>query len=288
MYTDEMLNLIVEYIEANLAHEIEYERLSQIACCSEYEMRRVFSSVAGVPIGEYIRRRRMTLAAQELTQSGIRVIDVAQRYGYESPDSFSRAFQRHHGATPAAVREGKACITAFQRLSFYIAIKGNENSVYRIEKKEAFRFVGKTFRIGFEGVQCQRSAAACWEKLAPSDFQTLIPLSNVRPHGLLGVMTNADETGYDYSIAAATTQEPPGGYEVIEVPAYEWTVFYGQGPLLETLSKLRYQFQMEWLPVSGYEAPYGIDFEWYGMQSLVAQENQAELWIPVRLVSETD
>lgn len=284
MHTDEMLNLIVEYMEANLTREIEYGRLSRIACCSEYEIQRIFSSVAGVPIGEYIRRRRMTLAAQELIHSETKVIDIAQRYGYESPDSFTRAFQRHHGATPAAVREGKACITAFQRLSFYIAIKGNGSSVYRIEKKESFCFVGKTFRIGFEGVQCQRSAAACWNKLTPQDFQTLIPLSNVRPHGLLGVMTNAEETGYDYSIAAATTLKPPGGYTVIDVPAYEWAVFYGQGPLLETLSRLRYQFQMEWLPVSGYEAPYAIDFEWYGMQSLIAQDNQTELWTPVRPV----
>lgn len=283
MHTDEMLNLVVEYIEENLTHEMDYGQLSQIACCSEYELQRIFSSVAGVPLGEYIRRRKMTLAAWELIHSDLRVIDVAQRYGYESPDSFTRAFQRHHGATPAAVREGSAGITAYQRLSFYIAIKGNGSSVYRMEKKENFRFVGKTFRIGFEG-HCQRDAAACWEKLAPGDFQVLVPLSNVRPHGLLGVMTNIDESGYDYTIAAATTKKPPDGYDVIEIPAREWVVFYGQGPLLETLSRLRYQFQMEWLPMSGYEAPFLMDFEWYGMQSLVAEDNQAELWIPVRPV----
>lgn len=115
-----------------------------------------------------------------------------------------------------------------------------------------------------------------------------MPISNVSPHGLLGVMTDSDEMGYDYTIAAATTKEAPVGYDVIEVPAREWAVFYGQGPLLQTLNRLRYQFQMEWLPVSGYEAPFMMDFEWYGMQNLEAEDNQAELWIPVRPVPQTD
>lgn len=122
MNTDVMLNLVVGYLEEHLTHEMDYGQLSQIACCSEYELQRIFSSLAGVPMGEYVRRRKMTLAAQELLRSDVKVLDLALKYGYESPDSFTRAFQRHHGATPAAVREGIASVRAFQRISFYIAI----------------------------------------------------------------------------------------------------------------------------------------------------------------------
>ena len=123
------LNEAVTYIEEQLTGEIDYDRAAQLACCSSYHFQRMFSYIAGVPLGEYIRRRRMSLAAVEL-QNGGRVLDTALRYGYESPTAFNRAFQGVHGVTPSAARGEGVTLRAYPRLSFKLTVKGAEEMEY--------------------------------------------------------------------------------------------------------------------------------------------------------------
>ena len=135
------LNETIRYIEDHLTEDIDYARLGQIACCSAYHYQRMFAYMAGMPLSEYIRRRRMSLAAVDLL-AGARVLDVALRYGYQSPTAFNRAFQAVHGAAPSAVREPGVSIKSFPPLRFTIMIKGAEEMEYRIEQRESFRIVG--------------------------------------------------------------------------------------------------------------------------------------------------
>ena len=122
--------------------EIDCERLGRIACCSAYHFQRMFTYLAGVPLGEYVRRRRMSLAAADLQSGRDKVIDIAARYGYESPTAFNRAFRAVHGVAPSAVRSGSVAVRCYPRLVFRLTVQGGEEMPYRIETKAAFRVVG--------------------------------------------------------------------------------------------------------------------------------------------------
>ena len=135
------LNDALGYIEDNLDGDIDLDKVAQIACCSSFHFQRMFSYMAGVPLSEYIRRRRMTMAAFDL-QNGEKVIDIALKYGYDSPTAFNRAFQSVHGAAPSAARQEGVNLKAYHPISFKITIRGETEMNYRIEQKEAIRIVG--------------------------------------------------------------------------------------------------------------------------------------------------
>ena len=118
------LNSAINYIEENIYDEIDLEEVAKIACCGTYHFQRMFSFIVDMPLSEYIRRRRMTLAAFELQNSDIKIIDLAIKYDYDSPVSFSRAFQNMHGITPSEVRDKSMVLKAYPRSSFYISITG--------------------------------------------------------------------------------------------------------------------------------------------------------------------
>jgi len=129
----ERMNHALDFIENNLVGEIDYKQVSKAACCSEYHFSRMFSSIAGISLSEYIRRRRLTLAAFELQRSNLKIIDLAIKYGYDSPDSFTRAFQRTHGITPSKARNNSVHLKAFPKISFQISLRGNPS--WNIELK---------------------------------------------------------------------------------------------------------------------------------------------------------
>ena len=134
----ERLNEAIRYIEENLTGEIEYEKLGQIACCSAYHFQRMFAYIAGMPLSEYIRKRKMSLAAVDLQGSDAKIIDVAAKYGYASPTAFNRAFQSVHGVNPSSVKSEGIAIKSFPPITIKITVKGVEEMNYRIEAKESF------------------------------------------------------------------------------------------------------------------------------------------------------
>lgn len=138
----ERFNNVINYIEENITQQIDYEEIAKIACCSSYHFQRMFTYMAGIPLSEYIRKRKMSLAAVDLQSGDERVIDVAGKYGYNSPTAFNRAFQSIHGISPSAVKNGNVYVKSFPRLSFKLVVKGVEELNYRIETKEAFRIIG--------------------------------------------------------------------------------------------------------------------------------------------------
>ncbi|KAA2301796.1 helix-turn-helix transcriptional regulator, partial [Clostridioides difficile] len=138
----ERMNRAVSYIEDNLEQDIDYDQIAKIALCSVYQFQRMFSFVLDVPLSEYIRRRRLTLAAFDLKNRKNTVTDIALKYRYETPESFSRAFQNLHGMTPTLARNAGSELKAFPRISFQIILKGVVGMNYRIEKRDAFQVYG--------------------------------------------------------------------------------------------------------------------------------------------------
>jgi AraC family transcriptional regulator len=280
------MNQALAYIEEQLAGEIDFQEVERLAWCSEYHFRRMFSYLAGVTLSEYIRRRRLTLAAFELGDSGLTVIDTALKYGYSSPDAFTRAFHSLHGVTPTEARSSGQPLKAYPRLTFQITIRGGSEMNYRIKDKGSFRIVGLKKRVTliYEGVNPE--IAAMWESLDESTIDTLKGLSNVQPAGLISASTNFSEGRLeggelDHYIGVATTRAHPEQFAHLDVPAGTWAVFESVGPFPETLQNIWGRIYAEWFPAAKYELAEGPEILWNENKEVDSPKFRSEIWIPV-------
>ncbi len=275
----ERLNQSINYMEEHLTSEIDYERLGQIACCSAYHYQRMFAYMAGVTLAEYIRRRKMSLAAVDLQGKNEKIMDVAAKYGYSSPTAFNRAFQSIHGIAPSAVKGDGAAVKSFPPMTFSIAVKGAEEMNYRIETKEAFRIVGVSAPLRKELEQNFTVVPQMWQEAASNGtIQKLAGMMDAPPAGLLGVSACHDEEQWKYWIAVSSTKDC-GEFEEYTVPACTWAIFPGSGANL-SIQNLEQRIITEWLPTSGYEYANAPDIEVY--LNADPQNAQYEVWIPVR------
>lgn len=271
------LNNTISYIEENLTEQIDYAQLGQIACCSAYHFQRMFAYMAGVPLSEYIRRRRMSLAAVDL-QSGERIIDVAGKYGYNSPTAFNRAFQAVHGIAPSAVKKAGACVKSFPPISFTITIKGAEAMNYRIETKKAFRIVGVSVPLEKDIEKNFAVIPPKWQEISENGaLQRLVGMMDTPPMGVLGVSACIDKEPWRYYIAVSSSKDC-AGFEEYTVPAATWAIFTGSGTG-QSIQELERRIATEWLPTSGYEYGNAPDIEVYLNPD--PQNTQYEVWIPV-------
>ncbi|MFA1511820.1 GyrI-like domain-containing protein [Priestia aryabhattai] len=281
------MNRALDYIEENLTNDIDFREVARLALCSEYHFKRMFSFLAGITLSEYIRRRRLTLAAFELKDSNIKVIDVAIKYNYSSPDSFTRAFQNLHGITPSEAKKSGSSLKAFPKMTFQLSIKGGNEMNYRIEEKEAFHIVGIKERVPiiFHGVNPK--IAAMWESLNDETIRKLKELSNVTPIGLLSASVNfsegrMEEKGQlDHYIGVATTKDCPDHLVQLEVPAGTWAVFEAVGPFPDTLQDVWGRIYSEWFPSSTYEQVEGPEILWNEHKNVTSPTFKSEIWIPV-------
>ncbi|MBY0064308.1 MULTISPECIES: AraC family transcriptional regulator [Priestia] len=281
------MNRALHYIEENLTNDIDFREVARLALCSEYHFKRMFSFLAGITLSEYIRRRRLTLAAFELKDSNIKVIDVAIKYNYSSPDSFTRAFQNLHGITPSEAKKNGSSLKAFPKMTFQLSIKGGNEMNYRIEEKEAFHIVGIKERVPiiFHGVNPK--VAAMWESLNDETIRKLKELSNVTPLGLLSASVNfsegrMEEKGQlDHYIGVATTKDCPDHLVQLEVPAGTWAVFEAVGPFPDTLQDVWGRIYSEWFPSSNYQQVEGPEILWNEHKNVTSPTFKSEIWIPV-------
>ncbi|GAB6409166.1 AraC family transcriptional regulator [Bacillus cereus] len=281
------MNAAMQYIEDNLTHEIDFKEVAKIAYCSEYHFKRMFSFLAGISLSEYIRCRRLTLAAFELKNSGAKVIDVAIKYGYNSPDSFSRAFQNLHGITPSEARSSSHSLKAYSPMTFQLSIQGGHEMNYRIEEKDSFQIIGITKRVPivFNGVN--EEIASMWKSLNPESIQALKSLSNMEPNGIISASTNfsegrMEEKGeLDHYIGVASTKTCPEQFAQLEVAASTWAVFEAVGPFPETLQNVWGRIYSEWFPSSNYELAKGPEILWNEQKDVSSPNFKSEIWIPV-------
>lgn len=282
------MNEALDYIEKNLTDDIDIKEVARLALCSEYHFQRMFSFLAGISLSEYIRRRRLTLAAFELNNSNAKVIDIAIKYGYSSADSFTRAFQNLHGITPSEARVKGQSLKAYPRMTFQLTIKGGNEMNYRIVEKEAFSIVGikKRVPIVFKGVN--PGIAEMWKSLNEEIIHQLKELSNIDPRGIISASTNfsegrMEEKGeLDHYIGVATTKECPVNLTKLDVATSTWAVFEAVGPFPSALQNVWGRIYSEWFPSSNYEQSEGPEILWNESKDVSSPNFKSEIWIPVK------
>ncbi len=279
----ERLNKAINYMEEHLTEERDLEEIAKIACCSTYHFQRMFTYMANVTLSEYMRRRRMSLAAVELLNSDKKIVDIALKYGYSSPTAFNRAFQTIHGVAPSVVKEGGAVVKAFPPISFKMTVKGASEMNYRMEKKEAFRIVGVAQPMQKEIEKNFDVVPKMWQKAAmEGTIPKLVSMMDSDPLGVLGVSVCNDLEEWRYFIAVASTKPIDATLEEYTVPSFTWAIFSGEGQCPQAIQELEQRIVTEWLPTSGYEYDNGPDIELYSNPD--PQNAKFEVWIPVKKV----
>lgn len=274
----ERFNGAISYMEEHIKDEIDMEEVGKIACCSSYHFQRMFTYMADITISEYIRRRRMSLAAVDLI-AGDKVIDVALAYGYDSPTAFNRAFRSVHGIAPSKISNEGVNVKSYPPIHFEISIKGDCEMNYRIVKKDAFRIVGVSMPLEKELEKNFVTVPQLWAKAYQDGLiPKLAEMMGADFPGILGVSTCNNAEDWRYYIAVASAQETPDGMEDYTIPSYTWAVFSGCGSGI-SIQDIERQIVMDWLPTSGYEYADGPDIEVYLNND--PANMQFEVWIPV-------
>lgn len=296
------LSNAIAYIENNLDGEISFDTAAKIACCSTNYFQRIFSYVAGISVSEYIRHRRMTQAAFELQSSNIKVLDLALKYGYTSPTSFNRAFQRVHGVSPILAKSQSSNLNAYPPIKFSIQVSGASAMPYRIEEKQAMRIVGIRIPITNEMEENQKRIPIFWEKVLKSEkFSELCSLSNQSPQGILGLGVYENLQKFYYYIAVATNKAIKGkeiaGKEIKnkaikedlfahEIPSSTWVVFENNGNFKESVQTTFKRFFTEWLPFSGYTHRELPEMEVYPLLDASIRHGHCEMWLAIKKETE--
>ena len=188
------LNSAVEYMEAHLLEKIDYEKVAEIANCPAYHFQRMFFYMTNISVSEYIRRRKMSLAAVDLQDAGAKVIDIALKYGYDSPTAFNRAFQSIHGIAPSVAKKENANLKSYPAIKFSVSVQGMEEMNFRIETKEAFRIVGKSCPLSKVLEENFSRIPHEWDTALENGTLTILNgIMNDKPEGLLGVSVHNEK-----------------------------------------------------------------------------------------------
>ena len=279
-------NEAMGHIERNLMCNIELNQISRIAGCSEYHFRRMFSFLAGMPLGEYIRRRRLSAAGILLQTEPVKVIDLALQLGYESPEAFSKAFQAMHGVTPSQAKNKNIILKVLPPMTFQLTIKGGIEMNYRIVEKNAFYIVGfkKRITIQFKGINPHMNSLI--QKLTPQIIADLKSLCDMEPKGILSVSANfqertAEGSELDQYIGVATSKTASNDFDILHVAASTWAVFKVVGTFPDAIQDTWAKIYAEWFPTSGYELTGGPELLWNESPDTSRPDYKSEIWIPV-------
>ncbi|MEV8062981.1 AraC family transcriptional regulator [Streptomyces antimycoticus] len=281
----ERLNEALEHIESHLDQRIETAELARIAVTSEYHFRRLFSALAGIPLSEYIRRRRLTLAGAEVLAGERTLLEIAVRYGYGSGEAFARAFRAMHGVGPGDARRAGAVLRSQPRMSFRLVVEGSSSMRYRVVEKERFHVVGKKVRVPLVHEGVNPRIAEFIRGIGQETTGRIAALSDQQPEGILGVSDNLDPsraegTELDYYHAVVTGAAAPKDLDELVVPAGTWAVFESSGPFPQALQHLWRDVFTQWFPSNPYQSRPGPEILRTRLSQDAAQAD-AELWIPV-------
>lgn len=281
----ERLNQAMEYIERHLDQPIEVGDLARIALMSEYHFRRLFSALAGLPLSEYVRRRRLTVAGAEVLAGERTLLDVAVRYGYGSGEAFARAFRAMHGVGPGEARRVGASLQSQPRMSFRLVVEGSSSMRYKVVEKGGFRVVGRKVRAPLVHEGVNPAVADFIRGIGQEALERIRALSDQEPAGIVGASVNlepsrAEGTEFDYYHGVVTGAEVPEGMESLAVAAGSWAVFESSGPFPQTLQYLWRDVFTQWFPSNPYQSRPGPEILRTRLSADGAQAD-AELWIPV-------
>jgi AraC family transcriptional regulator len=263
----------IDFMEQNLTEELEIEAIAGKAALSPFYFQRIFGALCGMTVGEYVRARRMTLAAQELSRKDAKVIDVAMKYGYDAPDSFAKAFQKFHRITPSQAREPGAPLRSFAPLHIKITMEGGTMLDYQIVKKASFTIIG--VRRRFHSDTSYQEIPKFWDEwMAQGEKRSIM--------GTFGLCLDMDGKEFDYWIADLyfPWEEIPAGCETRVIPAGVWAQF---PCTLKTLQNTNTKIWSEWLPaLQGYSLAGDYDVEVYLPPMDGKEDMTVAIWVPLK------
>ncbi|MGW6207882.1 AraC family transcriptional regulator [Streptomyces sp. NPDC055089] len=285
----ERLNEAMEYVEHRLDGHIDVAEAARIAMTSEYHLRRMFSALAGMPLSEYVRRRRLTVAGAEVLAGDRTLLDVAVRYGYASGEAFARAFRTMHGVGPGEARRTGAALRSQPRMSFRLVVEGTSSMRYRIVEKEEFRVVGRKARVPLVHEGVNPAIATFIRSIDAETVERIKGLSDQEPEGIVQVSddladSRAEGTELDYYHGVVSAAPVPEDLDALPVAAGTWAVFDSSGAFPQALQYLWRDVFTEWFPSNPYRSRPGPEILRVHVSPDGARAD-AQLWIPVERVA---
>lgn len=282
----ETLKRAVNYIEEHLLDNINANDIAENVYVSSFHFQRGFKLMTGYTLNEYIKGRRLYLAALEFVSSDIKVIDLAYKYGYDTPESFTKAFSRFHGVAPSQLKGDTKKIKPFLPLKISISISGGNEMDYVIEKMNCFKVIGIEKIISYE--TSYQEIPAFWEEFKRGDYTKQIPQEIINQFhiGEFGICMNtgANKDNFYYMIGGIYDGKPvPQGLNVFEIPSAVWAKFRCSGSLPGALQAVNTKIYKEWLPGNPhYELDLGVNLEYYSIGEITASNYKSEIWLPVK------
>ena len=278
----------IDYVEANITQELDLEDVAAQAYSSSFHFQRVFGILCGFSLGDYIRMRRLSLAGEELSRGNAKIIEIALKYGYDTPESFSRAFTRFHGIAPSEAKRGGK-VRIFTPLSAKLILTGGQKMDYRIEKRDAFQVVCKRKQVDKpQSGTATREISAMWQEFGADGtlgrLAACIPAQTVM-RGLLGICFSSelDATRFPYGIGAEYDGRPvDDDFEIVDIPASTYAVFTSRGRMPEAFIETYHRIVTEFFPQSAqYEYAENVEFEVYSSENTDDPNYRCEIWIAV-------
>ena len=272
----------ISYIEENLTEKLEIENIAKRAFVSPFYFQKGFAMLCDFTVGEYIRQRRLTLAGSELVSTDGKIIDIALKYGYDSPDSFTKAFTRFHGVTPTAVRKDGAMVKSFAPLKIKFALEGGYIMDYKIVEKDSFTVIGASRTFKYDTAKLE--IPQFWTEHYQTEKGRIVC-------GMYGVCIDESAGPDEFEYLIADSYDPsatvPDGFVIKNIPKHTWAVFACNGAMPKALQDVSQKIFSEWLPnCKDYEIAAGYNIEMYTDLSDYPKGNQdenyySEIWIPV-------
>ncbi|MFH9551043.1 helix-turn-helix domain-containing protein [Streptomyces sp. NPDC017435] len=281
----ERLNQAMDDIEGHLDESIDVGALARAAATSEYHLRRMFSALAGMPLSEYIRRRRLTVAGAEVLSGDDSLLEIAVRYGYGSGEAFARAFRTVHGVGPGEARRTGAALVSQPRLTFRLTVEGSSSMRYRVVDRPDFTVAGLKARVPLVHLGPNQAIIDFVRGIDPRVLERLEKLSDQEPQGIVAVCddldpSRAEGTELDYYQGVITSAAAPEGTVSLAVPAGTWAVFTTSGPAPRAIQELWRDVYTQWFPSNPYRGRPGPEILRTRL-SADGTEAEAELWLPV-------
>ncbi|TVX84770.1 AraC family transcriptional regulator [Paenibacillus agilis] len=286
----ETLQKAIEYMEDHLLKDISIEQIAKHVHSSPFHFQRTFFILTDMTVGDYLRRRRLALAAQELATSDTKVIDIALKYGYETPEAFAKAFRKQHNLSPSNVRQHLGKLKSYNRLTIQVNLKGVEPMNYRIVERSGFKVVGQKREISMQ-INVNGNMLPIprfWHDVHVDGTNDLLfKINNGEIKGVLGVCVDKEHKGkdltvIDYWIGTEYIGETPQPLLEMNIPASKWVVFEVHGAMPDAMQNTWKKIMSEWFPSNSYQHAGAPDLEVYFTGNPNRSDYYSEIWIPVK------
>lgn len=279
----ECISKAISYIEENITEELTIEEIAKQAMVSPFYFQKGFAMLCGFTVGDYIKKRRLALAGSELISTDMRIIDIAFKYGYDSPDSFTKAFSRFHGATPTSVRKGETMIKSFASLKIKLILDGGYSMDYKIVKKAEFTVIGVSKIMKYD--EATTEVPKLWTEYYQTGKNNIVCSS-------YGVNIDESMGNNEFEYLIADNYNPaidiPDGFVTRVIPKHTWAVFACRGSMAQSMQEVNKKIFSEWLPnCKDYEIAAGYNIEMYSDPDEYEKGTQddnyySEIWIPIK------